>query len=310
VYPLGQAEKYLYRDRIATVAEHLGYTNKDRLLIINADDFGLSPEVNRAVIDLFERPSITSTTVIIPAESYGEAVALAQSNSGFPCGVHLCLTANQDSDCSVPVSAPRDIPTLLDPSGRFHPDRETFFKYASPQEAYLEAGAQVAKAIADGIDVTHIDSHEGTLQLRPEFAETYLRLASDFSLPVRSGSRRLLQEVGLSGRWIDDIRGRGIHVPDNLIYVPIDAFRSYKEKEFYTLNLIDNLLPGITEIYFHPAVPNGNGAGVSDDERLSFREVRNWDYQLLLSASLPGLIARRGITLIDFKPLRQLTRSR
>jgi predicted glycoside hydrolase/deacetylase ChbG (UPF0249 family) len=295
----------MFRGRLATVTEHLGYGAEDKLLIINADDFGLNTDVNQAVAELFGLSRITSTTVMVSAAGYQDALALYRRQAGFSCGVHLSLTGDYTDDGSRPVSTLAGIPSLIVRNNRFHPDRDEFFKHALPEEAYCEAKAQIEQALADGMDVTHIDSHEGALQLRPEFAEIYVRLAAEFRLPVRAGSRLLLKQMGIFDDWVGHIRKRGIHVPDNLIYIPIDSFRSYEEKENYTSEALNHLPQGITEIYFHPTLPN---SAADDQPEESYRQVRQWDYCFLVSDRLQDILQDKRIILTDFRQLRELTR--
>jgi chitin disaccharide deacetylase len=305
MYPFAPPEAYLFRERLATVAEHLGYGPDDKLLIINADDFGLNINVNGAITELFRLLRITSTTIMVSAAEYQDALRLYRQLAGFSCGIHLSLTSDYTDDGSRPVLTPANIPSLIGRNDRFHADRDEFFAHALPEEAYCEAKAQIEQALADGIDVTHIDSHEGALQLRPEFAEIYVRLAAEFRLPVRAGSRLLLKQMGLLDDWVGNIRIRGIHVPDNLIYIPIDSFGSYREKENYTSDILNQLPTGITEIYFHPTLPN---AAIDDQPVESYRQVRQWDYRFLMSDHLQDILQGKRIILTDFRQLRELTR--
>jgi chitin disaccharide deacetylase len=305
MYPFAPPEAYLFRGRLATVAEHLGYNPNDRLLIINADDFGLNTNVNRAIMELFGLSKITSTTIMVSATGYQDVLMLYRQQGGFPCGVHLSLTSEYTDDGSRPVSKPASIPSLIGRNNRFHPDRDEFFERALPEEAYSEAKAQIQKALADGMDITHIDSHEGTLQLRPEFAEIYVRLAAEFRLSVRAGSRLLLKQMGIIEDWVGNIRIRGIHIPDNLIYIPIDSFQSYQEKENYTSEILNQLPTGITEIYFHPTSLN---SATDDQPEESYRQVRQWDYRFLMSNRLQYILQDKRIILTDFRQLRALAR--
>jgi predicted glycoside hydrolase/deacetylase ChbG (UPF0249 family) len=305
MYPFASPEKYLFGGRMATVAEHLGYRPSDKLLIINADDFGLSIGVNRGVAELFRLRRITSTTVMVTAAGFQDALAICRQQAGLSCGVHLSLTSDHTDDGSRPVLPSDSIPSLISSTGRLHADRHEFFEHALPEEAYSEARAQLERALTNGLDVTHIDSHEGALQLRPEFAEIYVRLASEFRLPVRAGSRTLLKQMGLMDDWIGKIRKQDIHVPDNLIYIPIDSFQSHQDKENFTSELLAQLPAGITEVYFHPTLPHDIAAGEPEE---SYRQVRRWDYSFLTSDRLQSILHDNQIILTDFRQLRELTR--
>lgn len=304
MYRLSEPESFVIKGQRGTIAQHLGYSVGDKLLIINADDFGLGESVNIAVGKLFDLKKISSTTIMVTAASYGGALGLYHK-SRFACGIHLSLTSDHIEDGSKPISDPRLIPSLL-ASGRLHPDRDHFFRYATPREAYLEARSQVEKALEDGIDLTHLDSHEGTLQLRPDFADTYLRLALEYKLPVRAGSRAFLEQVGMRGEWIDKMRAVGVFAPDNLVYFPIDFFESYEQKEEATIEVLNKLPAGITEMYFHPTDPDRSSSVEAPE---SHRQVREWDYRCLLSERVGRAIADNKITTIDFRVLRDLMRA-
>ncbi len=177
MYPFSPPEPYLHRGQLGTLAEHLGYSTTDRLLIINADDLGLTIGINRTIADLYAANLISSTTIMVTAGEYRDAVTRLKSQSQV-CGVHITMTSSLPEALVGPISDPRDVSSLVDATGKFHLDRDSFFLKANPEEALREATAQIESAMADGIDVTHIDSHEGTMQLRPEFADLYLSLAA------------------------------------------------------------------------------------------------------------------------------------
>jgi predicted glycoside hydrolase/deacetylase ChbG (UPF0249 family) len=191
-----------------------------------------------------------------------------------------------------------------------------FLKHADPAEAESEAAAQIEKTLASGVDITHLDSHAGTLQLRPEFAAVYLRLAVRYHLPLRMASRSLITQVGLPGEIIDYARSQGLHFPDNFIYIPLVRFTSLPEKERFLEQLIEQMPPGLTEFYFHPALDSPEARhladSASDADGLRPGESawtpRLVDYQLLSSGKLQKTFAAKEVTLIDYRPLRDLVR--
>jgi hypothetical protein len=308
MYPFAPPEPYLWRNRLTTLSEHLGYAPQERLLIINADDFGFSPDVNRAVEELFAHDKITSTTIMVPSVHYQDALARYSRVGRMSCGVHLTLTSDLAGSPATPVLPPERIPSLLSDGRHFFSNGEHFFAHADPPEAEAEATAQIEKALADGIDATHLDSHEGTLQLVPRFAEIFVRLAAKYRLPTRMGSRLLLEQLGLKTDWIDGVRRMGIHAPDNLIYIAIDQFNDYASKEAFVLQLIDDLPIGVTELYFHPSYPTTTETGANLDG-VDFRNVRQWDFDILTSARFFERLQKNRIRMIGFRELRELTRS-
>ncbi|HEU5339742.1 ChbG/HpnK family deacetylase [Edaphobacter sp.] len=145
-------------------------------LIINADDFGLTPGVNRAIAELHQAGALTSATLMATGPAFDDAVAIAIANPALGVGCHVILTDGQ------PVSPPETIPTLL---GR---DRASFrpslFDFAQAllrgnvheDEIEREALAQINKLQAAGIRITHLDTHKHT-HLFPAVTRPLLRAA-------------------------------------------------------------------------------------------------------------------------------------
>jgi predicted glycoside hydrolase/deacetylase ChbG (UPF0249 family) len=153
-------------------------------LIINADDFGLTRGVNRAIAELHEAKAITSATLMATGPAFEDAVATAHAHPGLGVGCHIVLTDG------VPVSPPQSIPTLIGADGRsFRPKLLDFVQTAlrggiSEDEIEREALAQLQKIQRAGISVTHFDTHKHT-HLFPIVARPLLRLAE------RSGIRAI-----------------------------------------------------------------------------------------------------------------------
>jgi predicted glycoside hydrolase/deacetylase ChbG (UPF0249 family) len=145
-------------------------------LILNADDFGLTRGINRAVAELYAAGALTSTTLMANGPAFDDAVAIALANPSLGVGCHIVLTDG------TPVSPPKTIPTLLGEDGKnFRPNANHFFLAVlrgkvSAAEIECEALAQLNKLQARGIAVTHIDTHKHTHVL-PQVARPLLAAA-------------------------------------------------------------------------------------------------------------------------------------
>ena len=145
-------------------------------LIVNADDFGLTPGINRAVVELHQAGVLTSTTMMATGGAFADAATLARKNPGLGVGCHLVFVDG------MPISHPESIPSLLGADGKcFRPSVHDFAQAVlrntiNPAELALETAAQIQKMQRAGIDVTHIDSHKHTHQL-PAIAKTVLHIA-------------------------------------------------------------------------------------------------------------------------------------
>ena len=131
-------------------------------LIINADDFGLTRGINRAVLELHQAGAVTSATLMANGPAFDDAVAIALANSNLGVGCHIVLTDG------APLSHPQRIPTLLGADGKnFRPSLIDFLiavlrGKVSEDEIAIEALAQIQNLQRAGIDVTHVDTHKHT----------------------------------------------------------------------------------------------------------------------------------------------------
>lgn len=131
-------------------------------MIVNADDFGLTSGVNRAIIELHRARVLTSTTLMAKAGATREAIELARDNPSLGVGCHLVFVDGE------PVLPPREITTLIDKkTGAFSSTLTAFLRRLlsgriSAAEIEAEAGAQIALLQARGIKLTHVDTHKHT----------------------------------------------------------------------------------------------------------------------------------------------------
>ena len=145
-------------------------------LIVNADDFGLTAGVNRAVVELHRAGVLTSATLMATGPAFDEAVALALAHSSLGVGCHLVFVDG------LPVSHPDAIPTLLGADGKhFRPSLYDFAQAVlrgtiREEDLAREAQAQMQKLQRAGIDVTHFDTHKHT-HVFPAVLEPVLHIA-------------------------------------------------------------------------------------------------------------------------------------
>ena len=167
-----------------TLAKQLGYPSDAKLLIIHADDIGLSHSVNTASIQAFEKNGITSGSLMVPCPWFFEFADYYKEHQDLDIGVHITLTAEWENfkwDGILPSS---EIPSLLTEEGYFYASVEEVVKNADPLEVGKEIRAQIERAIAFGINPTHIDTHMGTVAATPEFIKEYIKAGIEYNIPV------------------------------------------------------------------------------------------------------------------------------
>src|ERR1044071_8730348 len=179
-----------------TLAERLGYKATDKLLIVNGDDVGMCHQANLATIECLEKGLMRCATIMVPCPSFPEIAAYAKEHPEKDFGIHLCHTSEWRKYRWGPVAPREQVPGLLDADGYLWHKVPDVYAHATPEQALIEGRAQVKRALAAGVDVTHLDSHMGTLQYNPEYLKMYLQLSVEFDLPVRMASAETLARMG------------------------------------------------------------------------------------------------------------------
>jgi predicted glycoside hydrolase/deacetylase ChbG (UPF0249 family) len=282
-----------------STAERLGYAVDARVLILNADDFGMCHDQNEGVIRGLNEGLFTSSTILVTCPWFEEAAEYARNYPNADLGVHLTLTAEWDRYKWGPVLGRDAVPSLVDARGYLWQTVAQVYEHARLDEAEAELRAQIEKVFAAGIDATHLDSHMGTLQLRADYHEIYARLADEYRLPIRLASRRRLGTEGM-GAILDQLDAAGVVTPDHLVFY---GPSSVAETESYWTNLIRTLKPGVTEILCHPALAR-------DELKSCARDAmqRDADFRYFTSDKTRKLIKDEGVEMVGFRELRDLMR--
>ncbi|HRY28578.1 MAG TPA: polysaccharide deacetylase family protein [Elusimicrobiota bacterium] len=154
----------------------------DIFLIIRADDFGMCHAVNRAIADAFSGGRITTASVMVPCPWFEEAAALCRRHPRWDVGVHLTLFSEWENYRWGPVLPPSRVSSLVAEDGRFfRSPKELFRRRPSPAEIEREFRAQIERARARGLRLTHLDFH---MARTPPLLRIARRLACEFHLPI------------------------------------------------------------------------------------------------------------------------------
>lgn len=275
---------------MTTLAERLGYAPDARLLIVNCDDLGSTRSANIAVYQALRDGLATSASLMVPCPWARDAAAMYR---GEDVGVHLTLNSEWERYRWGPTT---HSPSLLDGDGGFPRTVTDVWDHADIDEVRKECRAQIERAIYWGFDVSHIDSHMGTLQLRADFYDVYLEMAVEFRLPMRMAGASAERLIGFPYRRLAE--EEGVVFPDHFVHTPMGS-RNAIEKALFELR------PGVTEVYLHPAID-------TDELRASHPDWahRVEDHAFLTSdPSFADLIERAGARLIGFRDLRELQRA-
>lgn len=273
-----------------TLASRLGYADDARLVIISCDDLGSCHGATEGVYAAIRNGVATCASIMVPAPWARYA---ADQYRGEDIGVHLTLNAEHPLYRWGPLT---HAPTLLSGEGGFPRSVDDLWEHADSTEVLRECRAQIERALAWGIDVTHLAPHLTSITLRPEFFDVYLELAFEFKLPIRLPSTISASAAGFPFRQL--AADEGIVFPDHFDH---DWRTGSRER---VLSALATLAPGVTEIHVQPAID-------TPEVRALGEVATGWidDLALATSEELRNAVAESGATLIGYRELRDAMRA-
>ncbi len=292
-----------------------------KYLIVNADDFGLSEGINKAIAQAHDFGILTSATILANMPATGQVAELCRDNPGLGVGVHLNFIRGK------PLAEPERIKSLLNNQGRFVQKtgvflRRLFLGKIKREELEEELSAQVRKVMDLGITPTHLDS-ENNLHLLPPVTEALISVADKFKIKAV----RLTNEMALTriirrkSNWFNPQfrKMRFWTMCSSLARLKVenaglrfaDYFWGIRDSGQMNGAAYKALLPGlpvgVTEIMTHP--------GFVDDEPGNFSQniggydinkKREDEFHGLVAPGLKEIIRKRNITLINYRDLCEL----
>jgi len=283
-----------------------------RRLIVNADDFGLTSGVNRAIAEASTRGIVTSATLMANSQAFAEAMDIAKQSPRLKVGCHVVLIDG------TPIRD--DVPSLTNGRTTFRTSLKDFAQAAvrkriAADEIQQETEAQICKLQAAGIDVTHVDTHKHT-HLFPHVLRAVIRAAKTCGVRAirnpfeprharpRSGAERMwLRSAGVAAFRIFERQFRRAVTEENMTTtdgtVGIVATGKLSQEQ---MTAILNALPeGTWELVCHPGYCDADlrNAGTR------LLESRRVELQALESDETKKVIADRGIELISYSDLKE-----
>ena len=290
------------------------YTHKLRRIIINADDFGFTSGVNRAIVEAHTRGIVTSSTLMARGPAFSEAVQLAKTLPEISVGCHVVLIDGE------PALAADKLPSLTR-AQEFRDGLRAFAARAitgqlASEEIFAEASAQIRKIQAAGIAVSHVDTHKHT-HIFPAILRPLLRAAKECGVrairnpfgprfPLRSSrlwARPSLwtrfAEVRILRRFSAAFRDaafrEGFATPDGTLGIEVTG--TLDETLFHAL--AQSMPAGTWEFVCHPGYNDADLQAAST----RLRESRETELRVLTLPAAREVLAREGIRLISYRDL-------
>jgi predicted glycoside hydrolase/deacetylase ChbG (UPF0249 family) len=267
-------------------------------LIVNADDFGFTPDVNEGIIEAHRNGILTSTTLMANGAAFEDAVSAAASNPSLDVGCHLVLVGGRSvlPPCQ---PLPSSVPQLLAAMA------------ARQIRVFEELRAQVRKILSARIAATHLDTHKHT-HLAPPVLEAVARIAQEFDIPwVRRPFDFPMTGARSAAPWLKRATSGGMQFLRNRFHrvlqqhncLTTDYFAGFKlTGRFHTRELVDLIyaLPeGLTEFMCHP----GRCKADLRNARTRLKESRERELEALVARETKNAIAKCGVEVVNYRAL-------
>jgi len=291
--------------------QKLGFSATDRLVIIHTDDIGMCHASVQAFRDLWAFSTITSGATMVPCPWFPAVAQMCRENPEIDMGVHATLNAEWESYRWGPVSTRESDSGLMDDAGYFHQWHQAVYDQAKPEEVEKEINAQIERAVAAGINITHVDSHMGTI-MSPLFIQSYIQAASSRLLPSmlpRLNAKGIeMMGVGEPERMLylpimQMLESMGVPMLDGLLSMPLHEPNESTQMETAE-ELLGSLPEGITHFVLHPSIDTPELRAIAADW-----ESRVANYNVFMSDRLKKFIESEDFKLIGYRHIRDVMRN-
>jgi len=274
----------------------LGYPVDARLLIINADDFGMCNAINEAIMQTLKEGVVHSTSLMVPCPWANQAMNFLKAHPEIPCGIHLTVICDSDDYSWGPVTSKDKVPDLVEPSGRFFSfdSFHKLLKQISLDHLEVEFRAQIESVLRTGLKPAHLDWHAIRLNGQSSLFELMFRLAREYELAFRIFGSPFIQKVQSLGLPCNDH-----DVLDSYLLDPVDKARRYAQ-------MLHELPAGLSEWAVHPGIDNSELLAMEPDG-YHFRQT---DFDFWTSQQAKELIKSEGIILVDYRALQAVWRGK
>ncbi len=247
------------------------------LLIIHADDLGLTDSVNFASLSALQKGAISSASVMVPCPTFANIARCLRDRPDLDIGIHLTLTSEWPHYRWGPVAPKHSVSSLCDGEGYLWPDSHSVEMHGRLEEIELEIRTQIDHALECGIRPTHLDDHMFVLSQYPPFKTLYETIASDYGLPARFVTPGVTS-LSCIGRALS----------------PAAWLQAYARA-------LDGLKPGTSELIVHLGYMNADLEAVTSGRKAWGARWRQLDRDMVDSLTFGELLRRKGIRLVGWR---------
>jgi hypothetical protein len=270
----------------------LGFPDDARLLIINADDFGMCNSINEAIFQILQEGVVRSTSLMVTCPWAHQAMNFLRSHPSIPFGVHLTAICDSADYSWGPVTSINKVPDLVDQAGHFYSFEKfhTLLTNNILQPLEVEFTSQIESVLAAGLKPAHLDWHAIRLDNRVEIFNLMFKLAKEYGMALRIPSMKYIQKI------------RKQNLPCN-DYDFLDSYTLHsvsKAKQY--AKMLHELPTGLSEWAVHPGLDNAELSAMEPDGD----HFRQTDLDFWMSQEAKDILVREGIIQIDYRALQEI----
>ncbi len=278
--------------KISRNAELLGYPADARLLIVNADDFGMCHSINVATVEAMRSGIVTTTSLMACCPWAWEAMSILKDDSSLSFGVHLTLVNEMPGFRWGPVASKDTVASLVNPAGFFgaHAEIPALYANAVLDEVEIEFRAQIERVLDFGLAPTHLDWHCVLDGGRPDILDLTLRLCDEFGLAMRVNGDATRVRLLAQGKPAND-------------FPIVDSYSLPVEgKSGIWVQMLRELPVGLSQWAVHVSTGDAEAQAMEPGGW----QVRKTDFDFFCSPEARAVVESEGIILIDYREIQRL----
>lgn len=290
----------------------LGYGPEVRVVIFHADDLGMCHAHNAAFADILAVQPTACGSAMVPAPWFNELADLARTHPLADIGVHTTLTSEWRAYRWGPLTTRDPASGLIDAEGYFWASVPDVHAHVDVAAVAAELRAQLERALAAGVDVTHIDTHMGAVS-HPTLWAIYINLALEFRVPALLPrlDRAQMSAFGLAAaegealvRQLDELERSGqLPIVDHVVSLfgnnAANRLQQYQDA-------IMRLPPGLTHFLYHAARPGPEIEAIAPPDDWPARVA---DWEVFVNPGFHAWLARCDVHVIGYRLLREAMRA-
>lgn len=273
----------------------LGYPADARLLIVNADDFGLCRSITDAIFLTLTEGMVSSTTLMMPCPGAAHALQLLKAHPDLAFGVHLTAICDTLTAKFGPLTPKDQVPSLIDEEGYFYDfdHMPQLLARAKLAELEIEFRAQIEAVLTAQLKPTHLDWHCLRFGQRLDIVDLMIGLAKEYGVALRVIGQPLIEKVQRQGLPTND--------HDFLDSFALDV----ATKAARYGQLLRTLPVGLSEWAVHPGLHNAELQAIQPGGAA----IRQSDFDFWVSPAAQTIVQEEGIILLDYRPLQAVWRT-